>query len=107
MIRRPPRSTLFPYTTLFRSIHHQHGPIHSSVFLKWHRFLTSADRLNNDVVKIRLSEQRETIVRCRRESARLSAGGHAAHEDAIVLRVNHGGAIAQQRALADHAGIMR
>src|SRR2546430_11175573 len=26
MIRRPPRSTLFPYTTLFRSLHHdQHG----------------------------------------------------------------------------------
>src|SRR2546422_8316561 len=23
MIRRPPRSTLFPYTTLFRSPHHQ------------------------------------------------------------------------------------
>src|SRR5258708_16843095 len=23
MIRRPPRSTLFPYTTLFRSIHHK------------------------------------------------------------------------------------
>src|SRR2546426_5238408 len=23
MIRRPPRSTLFPYTTLFRSIHHE------------------------------------------------------------------------------------
>src|SRR2546430_12621894 len=28
MIRRPPRSTLFPYTTLFRSAHHPHlgGP---------------------------------------------------------------------------------
>src|SRR5947209_14702567 len=27
MIRRPPRSTLFPYTTLFRSrIQHPHGP---------------------------------------------------------------------------------
>src|SRR2546430_6004300 len=25
MIRRPPRSTLFPYTTLFRSGHHLHG----------------------------------------------------------------------------------
>src|SRR5256885_5260078 len=25
MIRRPPRSTLFPYTTLFRSIAHHHG----------------------------------------------------------------------------------
>src|SRR3712207_8843668 len=23
MIRRPPRSTLFPYTTLFRSVHHR------------------------------------------------------------------------------------
>src|SRR5258708_16205129 len=25
MIRRPPRSTLFPYTTLFRSAHEHHG----------------------------------------------------------------------------------
>src|SRR2546427_2671216 len=25
MIRRPPRSTLFPYTTLFRSVLHQEG----------------------------------------------------------------------------------
>src|SRR2546426_4945839 len=28
MIRRPPRSTLFPYTTLFRSITHARLPIH-------------------------------------------------------------------------------
>src|SRR3712207_8843238 len=29
MIRRPPRSTLFPYTTLFRSlVRIQHGPFH-------------------------------------------------------------------------------
>src|SRR2546428_6805408 len=26
MIRRPPRSTLFPYTTLFRSLHAPGGP---------------------------------------------------------------------------------
>src|SRR5258708_17977481 len=26
MIRRPPRSTLFPYTTLFRSANPDHGP---------------------------------------------------------------------------------
>src|SRR5256885_8910176 len=25
MIRRPPRSTLFPYTTLFRSVREEHG----------------------------------------------------------------------------------
>src|SRR2546430_10141374 len=28
MIRRPPRSTLFPYTTLFRSLRHRHPPGH-------------------------------------------------------------------------------
>src|SRR5256885_7134767 len=27
MIRRPPRSTLFPYTTLFRSIHERRGGV--------------------------------------------------------------------------------
>src|SRR6266581_3158587 len=27
MIRRPPRSTLFPYTTLFRSRHHHRGAL--------------------------------------------------------------------------------
>src|SRR3712207_7569802 len=27
MIRRPPRSTLFPYTTLFRSDDHRHCPV--------------------------------------------------------------------------------
>src|SRR5256885_6737558 len=28
MIRRPPRSTLFPYTTLFRSVGREHGIDH-------------------------------------------------------------------------------
>src|SRR3712207_8758569 len=35
MIRRPPRSTLFPYTTLFRSVHfgrHFHDCAHGSRF---------------------------------------------------------------------------
>src|SRR2546429_1426093 len=27
MIRRPPRSTLFPYTTLFRSVHEPHRDV--------------------------------------------------------------------------------
>src|SRR2546429_3241532 len=37
MIRRPPRSTLFPYTTLFRSLHLEHRTAHSN----------SADRLSH------------------------------------------------------------
>src|SRR2546430_7128908 len=37
MIRRPPRSTLFPYTTLFRStLHKDHGRLHT------HTLTTSA-----------------------------------------------------------------
>src|SRR2546426_5678758 len=32
MIRRPPRSTLFPYTTLFRSFHRAPGGIGASSF---------------------------------------------------------------------------
>src|SRR2546425_1340589 len=33
MIRRPPRSTLFPYTTLFRSIPEHHGTMEITYFL--------------------------------------------------------------------------
>src|SRR5258706_9652105 len=42
MIRRPPRSTLFPYTTLFRSVlrSQESGPGFGFVFL--HRFLQVA-----------------------------------------------------------------
>src|SRR5688572_32509683 len=31
MIRRPPRSTLFPYTTLFRSLQHDRPVLHGRV----------------------------------------------------------------------------
>src|SRR2546425_3803725 len=40
MIRRPPRSTLFPYTTLFRSIV-QHGQLLPAAFLDIHTRLVS------------------------------------------------------------------
>src|SRR5215831_401681 len=36
MIRRPPRSTLFPYTTLFRSCGHDRGP--RLLAHRWRRF---------------------------------------------------------------------
>src|SRR5438876_3783941 len=32
MIRRPPRSTLFPYTTLFRSVPSSLAPLYAAVF---------------------------------------------------------------------------
>src|SRR2546426_1244039 len=36
MIRRPPRSTLFPYTTLFRSAHYAHLVVHGMLHLRGH-----------------------------------------------------------------------
>src|SRR2546426_8815726 len=35
MIRRPPRSTLFPYTTLFRSSSRQNGVLESDIGVKF------------------------------------------------------------------------
>src|SRR5947209_18401287 len=36
MIRRPPRSTLFPYTTLFRSLSDSKGEVlYSAEFFRW------------------------------------------------------------------------
>src|SRR5947207_9945689 len=40
MIRRPPRSTLFPYTTLFRSLNKRRGFSHSTQFTTTPTFFT-------------------------------------------------------------------
>src|SRR3712207_8614866 len=47
MIRRPPRSTLFPYTTLFRSCaqchDHKYDPISQKEYYQLFAFLNNAD----------------------------------------------------------------
>src|SRR2546422_8292739 len=44
MIRRPPRSTLFPYTTLFRSVPHRPGrPRHRSLRTRDHAGFAAGD----------------------------------------------------------------
>src|SRR3712207_9354281 len=64
MIRRPPRSTLFPYTTLFRSassvrvlvraLHPQEG-LHVYHVARAERLLVAAHRLGEvEVVRVRL-----------------------------------------------------
>src|SRR2546430_5069105 len=57
MIRRPPRSTLFPYTTLFRSPRQQPmsaakqtaSPVLDVGFGKWDWFVTSAGACGDEV----------------------------------------------------------
>src|SRR5260370_6181673 len=50
MIRRPPRSTLFPYTTLFRSqrVQHLHGLEHHLEVRVTAQHDTHADRVGHD-----------------------------------------------------------
>src|SRR3712207_8167957 len=55
MIRRPPRSTLFPYTTLFRSL--QLGIRDLTLAPEWHRMVgTLVERLLRDVADPTLRE---------------------------------------------------
>src|SRR5258707_2292140 len=44
MIRRPPRSTLFPYTTLFRSRHGENSSYGPLRLPRWRSFVHSAQR---------------------------------------------------------------
>src|SRR5256885_12249494 len=64
MIRRPPRSTLFPYTTLFRSGHHR-VPVHVGRGVDEGRRAAVARRLEPDK---RVLEQRPD-----RKSTRLNS----------------------------------
>src|SRR2546421_7027301 len=59
MIRRPPRSTLFPYTTLFRS------PTHTHFLLTWPIFGTSTV----SAITAPTSPGRKRPARCRRWSS--------------------------------------
>src|SRR3712207_8892453 len=70
MIRRPPRSTLFPYTTLFRSVHQEEGiaapDVHRVEFAQLflcvplergpHLYLAHAERLEHSGNPIRSEE---------------------------------------------------
>src|SRR5688572_31967119 len=64
MIRRPPRSTLFPYTTLFRS-----GDVEPALQPKLLRFLDSGE-----IYRVGDTEERRSSFGCRdRKSTRLNS----------------------------------
>src|SRR3712207_6951720 len=59
MIRRPPRSTLFPYTTLFRSwpAYHVHFPAHGRFLQQTYQTIES-EALDGAVRKVLASHER-------------------------------------------------
>src|SRR5690348_17552303 len=55
MIRRPPRSTLFPYTTLFRSVHydaHEKGATHEHILNRVVVYLNDQPGAKADDVRV-------------------------------------------------------
>src|SRR3712207_6904194 len=73
MIRRPPRSTLFPYTTLFRSDRPKEGRLPASTFADDPERLGGPDR-ERDVFEDRYGTARSAVVgREDRKSTRLNS----------------------------------
>src|SRR2546421_9380507 len=76
MIRRPPRSTLFPYTTLFRSAETSKGRINSSVTLASLLFLLRLLRAFDRRQRLDVGRHRVAILRRKlrdRKSTRLNS----------------------------------
>src|SRR3712207_7545951 len=81
MIRRPPRSTLFPYTTLFRSqvqvgvIHHDDGVL--ATHLQMHFLVQPAGALRDGAARLRRASERDhahaRVVDQDRKSTRLNS----------------------------------
>src|SRR5256884_5781424 len=60
MIRRPPRSTLFPYTTLFRSdfpTMEQVEKANHEQLARWYRFLPSGDTKEQQKIMDKIAER--------------------------------------------------
>src|SRR5438874_5735465 len=61
MIRRPPRSTLFPYTTLFRSCERDGGQPVGAIATEWARRATNQDEIRGDRKSTRLNSSHVEI----------------------------------------------
>src|SRR3712207_7701097 len=80
MIRRPPRSTLFPYTTLFRSRHDHGSAFMSDVFQKQMKFWGMAPSYafvgepeTNGCIERLFRTLKEQVVHGDRKSTRLNS----------------------------------
>src|SRR3712207_7203379 len=72
MIRRPPRSTLFPYTTLFRSLLYQHR-VDPNVPIEEVAGTVADLMAEGKVARWGLSEASPTTIRRDRKSTRLNS----------------------------------
>src|SRR2546430_9846588 len=62
MIRRPPRSTLFPYTTLFRSLLHVKAYLDAKSYISLMRIEVHTDNQGSPTTGQSLTERRALLV---------------------------------------------
>src|SRR5437870_8416400 len=75
MIRRPPRSTLFPYTTLFRSLDHRGG--HRRIQLHAHARRVEALEDVEQVLRVVAGRERlARVLRSEEHTSELQSRGH-------------------------------
>src|SRR2546428_9058087 len=70
MIRRPPRSTLFPYTTLFRS--NVHAPVGKASFAE-DKLLENARTFLRELVRAKPAATKGAYIKRDRKSTRLNS----------------------------------
>src|SRR3712207_4220675 len=88
MIRRPPRSTLFPYTTLFRSLWHERDISHSSV----ERFIGPDATITLDFALARLTNVVDKLVIYpERMQQNLDRMGGLIHSQRVLLALTQAG----------------
>src|SRR2546422_1306364 len=84
MIRRPPRSTLFPYTTLFRSVRRRSSPdivehIERQFFGGCAIVGDSHDQCENDSMRLRVERMQRSLVADRKSTRLNSSHGYISY----------------------------
>src|SRR5688572_33160058 len=91
MIRRPPRSTLFPYTTLFRSVAPSHArPLFTAVAgddvpVGWHRECDGERAVTREDANLEVAPNADELDQERHEAPLLGRNLHAAGRHALSL----------------------
>src|ERR1019366_7451147 len=93
MIRRPPRSTLFPYTTLFRSLESQDRDLyavgrylHTAVWIRSEEHTSELQSLTNLVCRLLLEKKKEDVKRFRVECSCVNFERHVVTGQHFRLR---------------------
>src|SRR4051795_4556188 len=85
MIRRPPRSTLFPYTTLFRSEEHTSELQSHSHLVCWSSDVCSSDRSEEHTSELQSHSLSYAVFCLKKKDAALDFGG----VDRVDVRLPH------------------